>query len=163
TLSGLFYSSEREPPADRSVDKLAVDSPGITPTSAAAAAAQPSASPLPERASPYTHRIPACRAAAVPLPAGHPSNAACPRYGRRSRCYKSRAGGLTSLSSAEPTNGDPHSFLATRQPSGFVFSNGSCRTAFRAKPHRLASLSHGAASSGHVRDERSRQKAGDNV
>src|SRR5258708_10484206 len=32
--------------------------------------------------------------------------------GRRSHCGKSRAGDLTSLASAGPTNGDPHSFLA---------------------------------------------------
>jgi len=48
-----------------------------------AAAAQSSASRLPELASPSSHRIPVCRGAAVHLPAGHPSNAACPRSARR--------------------------------------------------------------------------------
>jgi hypothetical protein len=35
-----------------------------------------------------------------------------------------------------------HPILATRQPSGFVFRGGRCRTAFRAKTHQRRSWSH---------------------
>src|SRR3984893_15399774 len=45
-------------------------------------AVRSSASPLPERASPSSHRIPACHGAAAHRPARRPSNAACPRYVR---------------------------------------------------------------------------------
>ncbi len=69
-----------EPQPIAAVDKPAVDSPEITPTSAAAP--QSSASQLPGRARPSRHRILAYRGAAGHLPASRPSNAACRRYVR---------------------------------------------------------------------------------